>query len=156
MVQRTLMNTFIMNMNIKTIIIAVAAMLTMTTAMAQRPKSAFDGPRDITKMVSDLSSSQKKRLDAITDESKPRIDALRAQRKAVRDSIAMYIQRDGDQSEALFPLFEREAQLQSRISREMYMTKVRIDEVLTPEQRRQVRDAFSKPEQQRGRRKSHN
>lgn len=131
-------------------------MLTMTTAMAQRPKGAPDGPRDITKMVSDLSSSQKKRLDAITDESKSRIDALRTQRRAVRDSIAMYIQRDGDQSEALFPLFEREAQLQSRISREMYMTKVRIDEVLTPEQRRQVRDACSKPEHQRGQRKSHN
>lgn len=143
-------------MNIKTIIIAVAAMLTMTTAMAQRPKAACDRPRDISQMVSDLSSSQKKKLDAISEESKARIDALRAQHKAVRDSIAMYIQRDGDQSGVLFPLFEREAQLQSRISREMYMTKLRIDEVLTPEQRRQVRDACGKPEQQRGRRKSHN
>ena len=119
--------------------------------MAQQPDRRHDGKKgerhkEITEMVSDLSSQQRKRLDAITDASKEKVSALRIRQKAVRDSITMYMEREGDQSRILYPLFEREAQLQCAISREMYATKVKIDELLTPEQRRQVRDACRKPE----------
>lgn len=105
------------------------------------PREGKGKPRhpEVTEMVGDLSSSQKRTLEGLTSESKERVDKLRAQQKAVRDSIALYMDRDGDQSKLLYPLFDREAKLQSLISREMYATKVRIDEVLTPAQRQQVR-----------------
>lgn len=136
-------------MKTKTLLIVILLSFVAMPCMAQHkgdrervadPKSH----REITEMVSDLSQSQKKRLDAITDASKERVAALRAQKKSVRDSIAVYMKLDGDQSAVLFPLFDREAQLQRDISREMYTTKVRVDEVLTPEQRRQLREAMAK------------
>lgn len=94
---------------------------------------------DITELVSDLSAPQKRKIDAISKESKERVDALRASQRAVRDSIGMYMELEGDQSRQLYPLFDREAQLQAAVSREMYSTKLRIDEVLTHEQRATLR-----------------
>lgn len=127
------------------LLLVVVSLFVVAPANAQRGKSNEREPRDITKIVSNLSSAQKKKLDAINEESKARVDALRAQQKAVRDSIAYYIHRDGDQSRALYPLFDREAQLQSTISREMYATKLKIDAVLSPEQRKMVKEACRKP-----------
>lgn len=127
----------------------VALLLSMSVpCAAQGDGHTHKGNRphkDITEMVSDLSQNQKKRLDAIADASKERVAVLRARQKAVRDSIALYMHLDGDQSKELFPLFDREARLQCEISREMYTTKVRMFEVLTPEQRSQVDEALSKP-----------
>ena len=95
---------------------------------------------DITELVGDLSAPQKRRLENITKESKARVDDLRRQQGAVRDSIRMYMDREGDQSAHLHPLFDREAQLQVALNREMYATKLRIDEVLTREQRATLRN----------------
>ncbi len=134
-------------MKTKAIILAILLMGTAVPCIAQRDgqqKLDRDSHKEITEMVGDLSQSQKKRIEDITDASKERVAALRAQRQAVRDSIANYMRLDGDQSRHLFPLFDREAQLQSAISREMYTTKVRIDEILTPDQRRQVRQSVAK------------
>ena len=134
-------------MNIRKTIIAVAFVAAVAPCMAQSPAhhpNKGQQPKDITEIVGDLNATQKKRLDAITDASRERVSALRSRQKAVRDSIAMYMKLDGDQSRYLFPLFDREAQLQRDISREMYTTKVHIDEVLTPEQRQQVRQVMSK------------
>lgn len=94
---------------------------------------------DITELVSDLTDKQKRSIDAITAESKERVAKLRAQQKAVRDSIAIYMDREGDQSKSLHPLFDREARLQSLVSREMYATKVQVDKELTPAQRQQLK-----------------
>lgn len=99
---------------------------------------------EITELVSDLSATQKRSLESITSESKERVSKLRAQQRAVRDSISMYMDREGDQSKLLHPLFDRDASLQSLISREMYATKVRIDEVLTPAQRQQLKSTAAK------------
>ena len=90
---------------------------------------------DVTQLVSNLTDSQKSKLEAITNDSRQRVEKLRAQQKAVRDSIALYMEREGNQSKYLYPLFDREAKIQAEISREMYAAKVRIDEVLTKEQR---------------------
>lgn len=117
----------------KRILPLTLALLMGFSLYAQRPKE-FRRP-DITQLVSNLSDSQKSKLDNITTESRQRIDKLRSQQKAVRDSIAVYMDREGDQSKYLYPLFDREAALQVEISREMYATKVRINEVLNKEQR---------------------
>ncbi len=137
-------------MKTKTLILAIMLSCAALPCMAQHNGGRNNAAerkshREITEMVGDLSQSQRKRLETITDASKERVAALRARQKAVRDSIAIYMKLDGDQSKALFPLFDREAQLQRDISREMYTTKVRVDEVLTPDQRRQLREAMHKP-----------
>lgn len=93
---------------------------------------------DITELVSDLSSSQKRKIDAISSESKSRVDKLRKQQKEVRDSIGIIMEREGDQSKIIYTLFDREARLQVQISREMYSAKVQIDQILTAEQRQEL------------------
>ena len=117
-------------------------------AMALPLMAQHDAPRqgkkrhaDISELVSDLSAPQKRKVEAISKESKERVDALRASQRAVRDSIAMFMEREGDQSRYLNPLFDREAQLHAAVSREMYSAKLRVDEVLTKEQRATLRKA---------------
>lgn len=132
-------------MAMKKIVIITLLFVTALPAIAQREgKRGERRHRDITEMVSDLSASQKRKIDAIGKESKERVGAMRQQQKQVRDSIAMYMDRDGDQSRALYPLFEREANIQVSINREMYTTKRRIDEVLTVSQRDELRQAMKK------------
>ena len=100
--------------------------------------------RDVTEIVQDLNAVQKRKVENISTESRERVAALRKQQKAVRDSISMYMALDGDQSQVIYPLFDREAKLQAAISREMYAAKLRIDEVLKPEQREALRAASRK------------
>ena len=100
--------------------------------------------RDVTEIVQDLNAVQKRKVENISNESRERVAALRKQQKAVRDSISMYMALDGDQSQVIYPLFDREAKLQAAISREMYAAKLRIDEVLKPEQREALRAASRK------------
>ena len=118
-------------------------------ALAIPMMAQHDGPRpakkqraDITELVSDLSAPQKRKIESISKESRERVDALRTSQRAVRDSISMYMDREGNQSRYLNPLFDREAQLQAAISREMYSAKIRVDEVLTKEQRTALRETL--------------
>ena len=127
----------------KIFLIALMALAVAGTANAQRPGKAMhekecDKHPDITEMVSDLSSAQKRKLETITKESKERMEPLRKMQASVRDSIGMLMDREGDHSKVIFPLFDRDARLQTEISREMYVTKVRIDQVLTKEQRQEL------------------
>lgn len=122
--------------------LVIIAILTLSAvSYAQAPKHHDKQPRNVSELVSDLSASQKRKVDAIGRESKERVSALRAQQQAVRDSIGLYMDRDGDQSKNLYPLFDREAKLQVAVNREMYSTKLRIDQVLTPKQREELRQS---------------
>lgn len=113
---------------------------------AQHDGSRHEGKRhaEISELVKDLNAVQKKKVENISKESKERVSALRQRQHAVRDSISMYMELEGDHSRELYPLFDREAQLQTAINREMYATKIRIDEVLTREQRQTLRNASRK------------
>lgn len=128
------------------------ALLFGFTVSAQKPADhRCEGKRpDITKIVSNLTDNQKGKLETITKESRQRVDKLRARKKSVRDSIVIYMEREGNQSKYLNPLFDREAKLQSEISREMYSTKVRIDEVLTKEQRAEFQKASKQHRKKKG------
>ena len=127
----------------KKILFLASTLLLGFTVSAQKPADhRREGKRpDITKLVSNLTDNQKGKLETITNDSRQRIEKLRARKKSVRDSIALYMDREGNQSKYLNPLFDREAKIQSEISREMYSTKVRIDEVLTKEQRAEFHKA---------------
>ena len=129
-----------------------------TLSYAQNPRHGGPHERqgrrpDITEIVSNLSDAQKEKLETLMEASRQRVDKLRRQQQAVRDSIALYMDRDGNQSKKLYPLFDREAKLQVEISREMYNTKVRIDEVLTKEQRQQFRQASKEHRQHKNKKK---
>lgn len=119
-------------------------LVALPVAQAQRHGRNHERNKDVTQLVSDLSQSQKKKLDAITEQSKARVSELRGKQQAVRDSIRMYMNMEGDQSEKLFPLFDKETLLQRDISREMYSTKVKVDQVLTAAQRKQLSEALRK------------
>lgn len=134
----------------KTLILTLlAAFFCMPLVAQNHHREKSKKHKDVTEVVSDLSVIQKRKVESITKESVERVSALRAQQKAIRDSIGMYMDREGDQSAALFPLFDREAALQAAVSREMYNTKRSIDEVLTKEQRAEFRKAFHKEKKRR-------
>lgn len=111
--------------------------------MAQHPH----GPKDpgkptspnVAEMVSDLSAMQKKKLESITTESKQKVDKMQNELKSVRTKIRQLLSAEGDNSAALFPLFDRESALQAEISKEMYRTRLSVDQVLTPEQLKEFR-----------------
>lgn len=142
------------------VLLALVSLFTFqcTLSYAQNPRHGGPHDRqgrrpDITKIVSNLSDAQKEKLETLMEASRQRVDKLRRQQQAVRDSIALYMDRDGNQSKKLYPLFDREAKLQVEISREMYNTKVRIDEVLTKEQRQQFRQASKEQKKHKNKKK---
>ena len=122
-----------------------AIILSLLVALALPLAAQHDGKhKEISELVSDLSNVQKRKIESVTKESRERVDNLRKQQKAVHDSIGIFMERDGDQSAVLFPLFDREAALHAAIDREMYAGKLRIDEILTKEQRAELRKACAK------------
>ena len=128
----------------KALLLSLLVVFTFPLAAQPDGKHHDAKRKDITELVSDLSNAQKRKIESISKESKERVSALRAQKKAVLDSINMYMEREGDQRAVLYPLFDREAALHAAIDREMYSGKLRIDEVLTKEQRAELRKACAK------------
>lgn len=128
------------------VVIMMLSLCGATIAQTKKIESREGGQKrpEITELVKDLSPVQKRKIETITKESRSKIEGYRNQQKVVRDSIGSIIKRPGDQSKRLFPLFDREGALQSQISKEMYMTKLKIDEVLTKEQARELKNAMSK------------
>ena len=128
-------------------ILFLAVLITMSLPLAAQHKPDchphHQGPKEVTEIVSDLTPVQKRKIESITKESRTRVDALRTQQHAVRDSINNYMEKEGDQSKKLFPLFDREAKLQVAVSREMYNMKVKVDDVLTKEQRAELRRSLA-------------
>lgn len=97
-------------------------------------KARHQKEMNIENLVSDLSSTQKTRIDMVTRKSKTVVDGYRKELNAIRDSIRLLMDTPNDMSSQIFPLYEREAKLQAEISKEYYRAKVAVDKVLTPEQ----------------------
>lgn len=133
-----------------TIVLLLAAF--SIPAMAQRPAGKHNGNKrpEVAELVGDLNATQKNKIETITNDSRKRMETLRARQKAVRDSIDMFMDREGDQSTVLYPLFERDAALRVAVSREMYSTKVAIDKVLSADQRRVLKAALKNRKTSKG------
>lgn len=116
------------------------ALLLGLTLMAQPPEGKHrthhrrPEPPKVEQMVSNLSAIQKKRLETISDECKQDMDKLEKELNTVRYKIRALMESDGDQTEKLFPLIDREAQLQAQMAKTMYRVRQQIDRVLTDEQ----------------------
>lgn len=88
----------------------------------------------IENFVDDLSSEQKKKIDDISSQYMNRISKMRQELKSLRDSIRTISDKYGDNTKTIFPMYEREAKIQTEISKEMYRMKLQLDKVLTKEQ----------------------
>ena len=85
----------------------------------------------------------------VTRRSKKIIDGYRKELKAVRDSVRIYMDKPGDQSAVIFPLYDRQSQLHNAIKKEYYRSKLAIDEVLTPEQYKELQKKFEENKSKR-------
>ena len=133
-----------MKKKIATYLVAIVA---CTMLFAQSPNEFGHGkkhhkhePPKIEEMVSNLSAIQKKRLETITQESKKQVDKMQAELKSINSQIRKLLDAEGDQTNTLFPLFEREAQLKLEINKEMYRTRQQINNVLSKEQLKELRE----------------
>ena len=130
------------------ILTAIAITLAFTALSQQGPRPPKErGHKENVKIedfVSDLSKAQQKKIDLITSRSTKIIDSYKQQLHSTRDSIRMYMSSNDDRSDVLFPLYDREANLQSCISKEYYRTKVAIDKILTPEQQQQLHEKMKR------------
>ena len=135
------------NRSARLCLLALSLLAFSLPAFAQHDDSHQRPPKkqpEVADVVKDLSVTQKRKVEAISKESRERVGELRRQQKAVRDSIDRFLAMDGDQSATLYPLFDREARLRVAVNRAMYVAKLGIDEVLTPLQRQTLRQAGKK------------
>lgn len=135
----------------KTILLLIALAITLSLGAQHRPhQHPREAPHpDLLEMVDDLTSSQRKQLLKAQREGHAKISALHAQLDQVRDSIRIFTQKDGDNSKILYPLFDREGNLQAQVSKEMYNLRLQIDIILTPRQLEQLRKALHKSKHKR-------
>ncbi len=108
----------------------------------QEPKHPND---NIEHFVSDLTATQKTRIDIIARRSRENVEKYRKELDITRDSIRSLTDSPEDRSDILFPLYDREAALQAEISKEYYRAKSSIDAVLTPEQYKTLRSKIKEP-----------
>lgn len=101
-------------------------------------------PPKVEEIVKDLSIRQKRQLETISNETKVQMDKYKAELKQVKDSIHYYMDMSTDKTDVLFPLFDREAKIKANMSKLMYRTRLKIDNVLTKEQLRVLNDAMNK------------
>ena len=117
------------------------------TAMGQHKNDHSRHHKELPKveeMVSDLSAIQKKKLNTVMENSRKEVDRLQAELDKVRKQINALVNKDGDNADQLFPLFDREGALRAEISKEMYRTRQQIDNILTKEQLAEMRACLAK------------
>lgn len=131
--------------------IITAILVCMATGAIAQPgqRATKENNVEISDFISDLSKTQKSKIDLVTKRTAKIVENYRQQLEAVRDSIRSYMDTPDDHSSILFPLYEREGRLQAEISKEYYRSKVAIDKLLTPEQYRVLKDKMAKKRQMR-------
>jgi len=108
------------------------------------PGAPIGNPLSIEDFIDDLSVQQKTMLDVITRRTAKKLDVYRAELSSLRDTIRILMDGPEDNSDRLFPLYDREGRLQAEISKEFYRCKVAMDAVLTPEQLRRLQESLHK------------
>lgn len=128
----------------KKILTITASLLLTTFLWAQQPHPSHHGktfrkePPKIERMVDDLTATQKKKLAEARADHKAVIDKYNAELKQIRDSIHVLMHKEGDQSVALFPLVDKQNDLEAAVTKEMYKLRVKIDQILTKEQKETI------------------
>jgi len=139
-------------------IVSIVLLLALAVSLSAQPgrcdampkrHGAHKMPPSISEVVGDLSQRQKKRIESITEESKKQLRKTDSELCRVRRQIQSLLDKDGDHSKALYPLFEQEGRLMALRSRQMYESRLRVEKVLTPDQCRQFRQSMKRPKPHR-------
>lgn len=129
---------------ITTLLLTLVLAATVMGQHKNDPSRQHKEPPKVEEMVSDLSAIQKKKLNTIMENSRKEVDRLQAELDRVRKQINALINKEGDNSDQIFPLFDREGVLRAEISKEMYRTRQQIDNILTKEQLAEMRARLAK------------
>lgn len=130
----------------KIFVLILSALMFVGVCSAQQrpPKNNEQGKMPkIEEIVKDLSVRQKRQLETISNETKVQMDKYKAELKQVKDSIHYFMDMPSDKSDVLFPLYDREAKIKANMSKLMYRTRLKIDNVLTKEQLKVLNDAMT-------------
>ena len=76
------------------------------------------------------------------------LETFRKEMKVLEDSIDMLMKRKGNHSKQLYPLLERRAKLALEKDKKLYLSKVKIDGILTDEQRATIDKFFNEQRKQ--------
>lgn len=137
----------------QSLLVAATTLFFLSPIQAQNDKSCEKGkhcPPRVEDVVSGLSNPQKNKLEGLQKDSRERVKKIKQEQKVLRDSIRNIMMQEGDHSSELFPLFEREGVLQTAMSKEMYTTKVKIDQILNKEQRAEYRAKMKQRRHEQG------
>ena len=94
----------------------------------------MDMEAKIASFVDDLDDDQREQLHELSVRSKQVIGQLRQQQREIHDSIRQLLRQPTDQSDVLFPLFDKSAQVRAEIDKELYIARFNISKVLTEKQ----------------------
>ncbi|MBP5758744.1 MAG: hypothetical protein J6W45_05020 [Bacteroidales bacterium] len=97
----------------------------------------------IASFVDDLTDEQRDQLHDLTVQSKQTLNQLRQQQRELHDTIRQLLRQPTDQSEILFPLFDKSAQVRAQIDKELYIARFNISKVLTEQQLQTLREKMA-------------
>lgn len=119
----------------------------------------------IASFVDDLTDEQRDQLHDLTMQSRQVLNQLRQQQRELHDTIRVLLRQPTDQSEILFPLFDKSAQVRAQIDKELYTARFNISKVLTEKQMQTLREKMvaekkckapnNKSHNKKGRKKNH-
>ena len=94
-------------------------------------------------VLTNLTDNQREALHKLSKENKEYMEKHRSDTEKLRNSIELLLAKDGDNSEILFPLIEMKAELEAEKEKNLYRVKLKIDSILTAEQRAEM-EAYEK------------
>ena len=90
--------------------------------------------------LTNLTDNQREALHKLSKENKEYMEKYRKDEEKLRKSIGLLLAKDGDNSEILFPLIEMKAELEAEKEKKLYKVKLKIDSILTVEQREKMKE----------------
>lgn len=136
----------------KTLILLLFSVATFALRAQEDYTTVYTTP-DITQFVSNLTEQQQAEIKTITAESKKTLDEYRRQLSDLHSEIQHYYGQPGDRSSDLFPAYAQRSALYVKIDQAKYYTKLRIDNVLTAEQQKELRENLERERKKRDVRK---
>lgn len=89
-------------------------------------------------VLTNLTDNQREALHKLSKENRDYMEKYRKDREQLEKTIESLLAMKEDVSEALFPLIDMKAELEAEKEKNLYRMKLRIDSILTAEQRAEM------------------
>ena len=89
-------------------------------------------------VLTNLTDNQREALHKLSKENKEYMKKYRKDREQLEKIIKSLLEMKGDVSEALFPLIDMKSRLEAEKEKNFYKIKLKIDSILTAEQRAEM------------------